>query len=347
MKIKLSALKPNPFRMMDHYPLDPERMDTLKRSIEETSFWDNVVVRENGSGEFQISYGHHRLAAAKEVLGESYEADLPCRSLSDEHMLKMMIAENESIHSHRADVLKENVLAVKEWFETTEGKDEYERLKAAHPDGQNQKVLVYCKFMSISRDRAEIAFLLIKADNPEVEKFAPSVKHAQAIIRTVKDKEIAVELAEASREIEMGRRAAEGVGRAIKSVVGAGAAEEKKQRQRQVLKAALDSPKKPVDAAETAAAKILQRARTPEEEREHQISTAEELLGTYCTHLSRISVGVKKMTPVWEDIDVSSRGLFLKRATSFIRDCRRLDEALKNGGKEWPALEATISPTPK
>ena len=50
MKIKIKDLTPNPFRDSEHYPIDQEKVESLKRSINKTGFWDNILAREkNGN----------------------------------------------------------------------------------------------------------------------------------------------------------------------------------------------------------------------------------------------------------------------------------------------------------
>jgi ParB-like chromosome segregation protein Spo0J len=63
MQIAVKDLLPNPFRHLERYPINQEKVEMLARSIKDTSFWDNIVARKatNGSvGKFEIAYGHHR-----------------------------------------------------------------------------------------------------------------------------------------------------------------------------------------------------------------------------------------------------------------------------------------------
>jgi hypothetical protein len=41
MEIEVKDLKSNPFRRMENYPVDREKIENLKNSIKETSFWEN------------------------------------------------------------------------------------------------------------------------------------------------------------------------------------------------------------------------------------------------------------------------------------------------------------------
>jgi hypothetical protein len=115
MKIKVADLKPNPFRNIKNYPINREKVEALKNSINETTFWDNIMARKSGGGKFEIAYGHHRLEALKE-LGIK-EIDIPVRDLDDATMLKMMADENMDVWRQNTVVINETVLAAKLFLE--------------------------------------------------------------------------------------------------------------------------------------------------------------------------------------------------------------------------------------
>jgi len=46
MKISVKDLRPNPFRRIEHYPINRGKVDALKNSIKETSFWDNIAYKK-------------------------------------------------------------------------------------------------------------------------------------------------------------------------------------------------------------------------------------------------------------------------------------------------------------
>jgi hypothetical protein len=112
MKVTLKNVKPNPFRQIERYPIDRERVRTLRESINQTGFWDNIVARENGSGGVEIAYGHHRLVALREEYSATHKVDLIVRPLSDEAMLKIMARENMAEWATLAPVLMETVRAI-------------------------------------------------------------------------------------------------------------------------------------------------------------------------------------------------------------------------------------------
>ena len=69
MKFKVKEIKANPFRNLELYPLNDEKIYVLRESIRTTGFWDNVVGRINDKGKPELAYGHHRMAAVKAEYG--------------------------------------------------------------------------------------------------------------------------------------------------------------------------------------------------------------------------------------------------------------------------------------
>ena len=115
MKIKVSDLEANPYRNIAKYPIDRTKVDALKISIKETSFWDNILVRPStNKGKYEIAYGHHRHIAIKEV--GLKEIDVPCRELTNAQMVKIMAEENLGWNTSPA-VINETVLATKRFLD--------------------------------------------------------------------------------------------------------------------------------------------------------------------------------------------------------------------------------------
>jgi ParB-like nuclease domain len=107
MKIQICDLHPNPFRRLDRYPVKREKVDALKRSITDTAFWDNLLVRKNPDGPgYQIAFGHNRLAALNEL--GIIEIDVPVRYLDDTAMAKIMANENTLEWSYSSAIERES-----------------------------------------------------------------------------------------------------------------------------------------------------------------------------------------------------------------------------------------------
>jgi len=117
MKVKLKELKPNPFKKyINGGVLNPQKIDLLKESIKQDGFWDNVICRKNGNG-YEIAYGHHRLEAAKQVLGGNHEIDIPVKELTDEMMVRILGNENCMQNEEYAIYQVDQVLLAKKWLE--------------------------------------------------------------------------------------------------------------------------------------------------------------------------------------------------------------------------------------
>jgi hypothetical protein len=121
MRIPVKSLRPNPFRNIDRYPISRDKVDALKRSITDTTFWDNLLVREapNGKG-YEITFGHHRKIALEELIRDnpkypkSIEAQV--RDLTDTQMARMMAHENMQEWESSATVEQETIRAIVEGY---------------------------------------------------------------------------------------------------------------------------------------------------------------------------------------------------------------------------------------
>jgi ParB-like chromosome segregation protein Spo0J len=94
MKIKVSDIEPNPYRDFETYPIDRERVEGLKDSINKDTFWGGIPARPHPTkkGKYQIGCGHHRLVCFKEI--GIKEIEMPIVLFTDAQMLRVMINEN-------------------------------------------------------------------------------------------------------------------------------------------------------------------------------------------------------------------------------------------------------------
>jgi len=91
-KVKIGDLVANPYRNIDDYPIDKEKVDLLVKSFKQTGFWGNINCRRVGN-KFQIAAGHHRLAAIRKVYGNG-TVHVIVEDMSNLVMLQRMVAEN-------------------------------------------------------------------------------------------------------------------------------------------------------------------------------------------------------------------------------------------------------------
>ena len=120
MKVLLSQLTANPYRDLTLFPIDEDKVAKLVESIEQTSFWDNLLARPKGNEvngmkgkelieyldgldsafdkdgkslfEIELAYGHHRWAAVDSV--GLPDMDIPVKAIDGETMLRIMANEN-------------------------------------------------------------------------------------------------------------------------------------------------------------------------------------------------------------------------------------------------------------
>jgi len=133
MKVKLKNLVANPFRDIENYPIQTEKLEALKRSIDQTGFWDNLVAREK-DGEIQIAYGHHRLQALRQIKNDSFEIDIPIKDLPDETMIKIMANENMESWSNSTIVIDETVKVTRQFLKN----NPYIAIKYWKPEGSKK-----------------------------------------------------------------------------------------------------------------------------------------------------------------------------------------------------------------
>jgi ParB-like chromosome segregation protein Spo0J len=110
MKLKFKDVLSNPYRDLKGNPLLKEKIAELVASINTTGFWDNVVVRKNKAGKYELAYGHHRIAAAIEAGLES--ADFIVKDLTDALMIQIMDNENREVYASSPASMIEAVKAV-------------------------------------------------------------------------------------------------------------------------------------------------------------------------------------------------------------------------------------------
>lgn len=116
MKLKLSQIKPNPFKKEIHQgKLSQEQVDRIKANIKELGLMGAFPVFKRGSNYFLIN-GHHRQEALRQEYGNNFEVEVIVHDYDDDKVLRGMIVENLT---QRNDDFKENVenlVAIRNWL---------------------------------------------------------------------------------------------------------------------------------------------------------------------------------------------------------------------------------------
>jgi len=115
MKVKIKDLQPNPFRDIKNYPINPAKIESLKKSINQTGFWDNILARKN-NGKIEIAYGHHRLKVLKELFKPDYEIDISIKDLDDAMMIRIMANENDESWGTSPKIIDETVRVARDFL---------------------------------------------------------------------------------------------------------------------------------------------------------------------------------------------------------------------------------------
>jgi len=159
MKVKLKNVRENPFRHIERYPLQPAKLAALSHSIKTTDFWENIVARKVGGTEdepvIEIAYGHHRLAALKEHLGDmapESSFDFIVKDLDDTAMCKIMINENMDEFSSSASVDQESIRALVQGY--AEGRIVLDALEGKTSDNQIRQAPGFVQGASVSLELA-------------------------------------------------------------------------------------------------------------------------------------------------------------------------------------------------
>jgi len=133
VRVKLGDLRANPFKKkIAGGRLDPEKIKILEQSIREFGFWDCLVGRMMEDGKIEIAFGHHRLAAAINVLGKDYETYVGISPCTDDEMIRTMALDMSTTEGHDEQELFDYAVEV------------YKKLKK-HPCTRNHRHSVKSK----------------------------------------------------------------------------------------------------------------------------------------------------------------------------------------------------------
>jgi ParB-like chromosome segregation protein Spo0J len=93
INVKLGDLKPNPWKQQIG-SIDANKVQDIVKSAKSSSLWEQWVVRKNVKGDYEMAFGHHRLAAAIQIYGKAHEVSVQLEDYSDYQMKHALIREN-------------------------------------------------------------------------------------------------------------------------------------------------------------------------------------------------------------------------------------------------------------
>jgi len=179
MKIKIELLKANPFKIyINDGKLNNDRIEIFKESIEHGTLPEIFIARKH-DGFYEISFGHHRLQALKEVKGGDYEVDVNVVKFSDEQMLIDMVRENITQRDTDFHDTKQSIMLARGWLQSKVPtvKQFHNRLKDGTLQGSEPQPNSYRSIANfLSKNGKAVSYGTVKnylyiADklNPEIE----------------------------------------------------------------------------------------------------------------------------------------------------------------------------------
>ena len=142
-KIKLAKVLDNPYRDRNLNPTTDVKKADIKESIDQTGFWDNLLVRVRNNempdgtaikdavhlaelldtgaldldaAQFELAYGHHRIDVLREMNWE--DMDVPVKYITDEKMIRIQANENKDGWGHGISTILETVRLVQNQLES-------------------------------------------------------------------------------------------------------------------------------------------------------------------------------------------------------------------------------------
>jgi hypothetical protein len=118
MKLKLSELKPNPFKkQISNGELNKEQVDKIKANIKELGFFGSLPVFKKGDN-YHLIAGHHRTQALKETYGKDFEVEVVVSDYNEDQVFRGMVIENVSQRGSKFDEMSQNVEAIEKYLKT-------------------------------------------------------------------------------------------------------------------------------------------------------------------------------------------------------------------------------------
>jgi hypothetical protein len=116
MKLKLSELKPNPFKKeINKGKLNEEIIQRIKSNIKELGLMGSLPIFKKEE-EYYLIAGHHRVQALKETFGNNFEVEVTLHNYSNENILRGMVVENLTQRSDELLEVGENLNAIRNYL---------------------------------------------------------------------------------------------------------------------------------------------------------------------------------------------------------------------------------------
>lgn len=116
MKLKISELKPNPYKkQINKGKLDNETVKKIQSNIDELGLMGSIPIVKIGDAYHLISH-HHRVEALKRTFGDGYHVDVDLKKYSQDQLLKGMVIENLTQRNNQYAEEEDNIVAVRNYL---------------------------------------------------------------------------------------------------------------------------------------------------------------------------------------------------------------------------------------
>jgi hypothetical protein len=116
MKLKLSDLKPNPFKKdINGGKLNEEQILKIQANMADLGLMGALPVFKKGN-QYHLISGHHRAEALRRVKGKDFEVEVVVHNYSEENVLRGMVVENLTQRMGEFVEEKENLLLIRAWL---------------------------------------------------------------------------------------------------------------------------------------------------------------------------------------------------------------------------------------
>lgn len=120
MKLKIDQIRPNPFKKhIRKGEISQQRVDILKESIDHGTLPEHFFVRKKNN-DFELTFGHHRLEALKQMKGPNYFVEATIVEFTDEQMLIDLVRENVTQRDTDYHDTSEGIVLARNWLRSNE-----------------------------------------------------------------------------------------------------------------------------------------------------------------------------------------------------------------------------------
>lgn len=135
MKIKISELKPNPFKkQIAKGKLDEDQVKRIMSNMKELGLMGALPVFKKGNN-YHLINGHHRIEALKREFGKDYQVEVVVHNYSEEQVLRGMVIENLTQRANDFKEEVENIVTIKNYLKKHVA---VQPLNTQNPRPQNQ-----------------------------------------------------------------------------------------------------------------------------------------------------------------------------------------------------------------